>query len=198
MLRIGLTGGIGSGKSTVAKIFETLNVPVYNADEEAKKMMNNNEELKSSLIKNFGTETYKDGLLDRKYLAAVVFNDDRKLELLNSLIHPATIRDAGEWIKKQNSPYVIKEAALLFEAGAADLMDLVIGVSAPRELRINRVMNRDGVSREEVLKRMTRQMEDEIKMKRCDFVIVNDEQNLIIPQVLQLHSQFVSQTAGKM
>ena len=194
MLKIGLTGGIGSGKSTVAKIFETLGVPVYNADEEAKKMMNSDEELKASLINNFGAETYKDGLLDRKYLAAIVFNDDHKLELLNSLIHPATIRDASEWIKKQNSPYVIKEAALIFEAGAADMLDLVIGVSAPHELRIKRVMNRDGVSREEVLKRMSSQLDDEVKMKRCDFVITNDEKSLIIPQVLSLHSQFISKT----
>ena len=194
MLKIGLTGGIGSGKSTVAKIFETLGVPVYNADEEAKKMMNSDEELKASLINNFGAETYKDGLLDRKYLAAIVFNDDHKLELLNLLIHPATIRDASEWIKKQNSPYVIKEAALLFEAGAADMLDLVIGVSAPHELRIKRVMNRDGVSREEVLKRMRSQLDDEVKMKRCDFVITNDEKSLIIPQVLSLHSQFISKT----
>ena len=194
MLRIGLTGGIGSGKSTVAKIFETLGVPVYNADEEAKKMMNSDEELKASLINNFGAETYKDGLLDRKYLAAIVFNDDHKLELLNSLIHPATIRDASEWIKKQNSPYVIKEAALIFEAGAADMLDLVIGVSAPHELRIKRVMNRDGVSREEVLKRMSSQLDDEVKMKRSDFVITNDEKSLIIPQVLSLHSQFISKT----
>ena len=194
MLKIGLTGGIGSGKSTVAKIFETLGVPVYNADEEAKKMMNSDEELKASLINNFGAETYKDGLLDRKYLAAIVFNDDHKLELLNSLIHPATIRDASEWIKKQKSPYVIKEAALIFEAGAADMLDLVIGVSAPHELRIKRVMNRDGVSREEVLKRMSSQLDDEVKMKRCDFVITNDEKSLIIPQVLSLHSQFISKT----
>ena len=194
MLKIGLTGGIGSGKSTVAKIFETLGVPVYNADEEAKKMMNSDEELKASLINNFGAETYKDGLLDRKYLAAIVFNDDHKLELLNSLIHPATIRDASEWIKKQNSPYVIKEAALIFEAGAADMLDLVIGVSAHRELRIKRVMNRDGVSREEVLKRMSSQLDDEVKMKRCDFVITNDEKSLLIPQVLSLHSQFISKT----
>ena len=194
MLKIGLTGGIGSGKSTVAKIFETLGVPVYNADEEAKKMMKSDEELKASLINNFGAETYKDGLLDRKYLAAIVFNDDHKLELLNSLIHPATIRDASEWIKKQKSPYVIKEAALIFEAGAADMLDMIIGVSAPHELRIKRVMNRDGVSREEVLKRMSSQLDDEVKMKRCDFVITNDEKSLIIPQVLSLHSQFISKT----
>lgn len=192
MLKIGLTGGIGSGKTTVARIFETLGVPVYNADAEAKKLMNTDEVLKSAILKNFGTGTYKNGTLDRKYLATIVFNDDTKLELLNSLVHPVTIRDAADWIKRQNTPYIIKEAALLFETGAMDMLDKVIGVFAPQELRIKRVMERDGVSREEVLKRMKLQLDDEIKMKRCDFVITNDEQSLIIPQVLKLHNQFIS------
>ena len=192
MLKIGLTGGIGSGKSTVAKIFETLNIPVYNADEETRRLMNTDGELKLAITKNFGTETYKNGVLDRKYLAAVVFNDNHKLELLNSLVHPATIRDAGKWMNKQKSIYVIKEAALLFEAGATGMLDHVIGVAAPRELRIKRVMDRDGVSRDEVVKRIKYQLDDEIKMMRCDFVITNDEQVLVIPQVMKLHGQFIA------
>ena len=198
MLKVGLTGGIGSGKTTVAKIFETLGVPVYNADDEAKRLMNTDEELKASILKNFGTGTYTNDELDRKYLSSIVFNDDQKLQLLNSLVHPATIRDAAAWIKKltesgeQTPPYIIKEAALLFEAGATDMLDKVIGVFAPQELRIKRVMERDGLSREEILKRMNRQLDDEIKLKRCDFIINNDEQTLVIPQVLKLHNQFIS------
>lgn len=192
MLKIGLTGGIGSGKTTVARIFETLGVPVYNADEEAKKLMNTDKTLKAAISKNFGNDTYKNDKLDRKYLASIVFNDETKLGILNSLVHPATIRDAADWIKRQNNPYIIKEAALLFEAGAAIMLDKIIGVFAPQELRVKRVMERDGVSREEVLNRINSQLDDEIKMERCDFVITNDEQSLIIPQVLKLHNLFIS------
>jgi dephospho-CoA kinase len=191
MLKIGLTGGIGSGKSTVAKIFETLGVPVYYADEEAKRLMNTDEELRSVIKKNFGAESYRNGQLDRKYLASIVFNDKYKLDLLNSLVHPATIRDAEQWMKKQTTPYVIKEAALLFEAGSTDRLDHVIGVFAPVEMRIKRVIDRDKVNRNEVLERMKRQIDEETKMKLCDFIITNDESQLLIPQVLNLHEQFL-------
>jgi dephospho-CoA kinase len=191
MLKIGLTGGIGSGKSTVAKIFETLGVPAYYADEEAKRLMNTDEELRSVIKKNFGAESYRNGQLDRKYLASIVFNDKYKLDLLNSLVHPATIRDAEQWMKKQTTPYVIKEAALLFEAGSTDRLDHVIGVFAPVEMRIKRVIDRDKVNRNEVLERMKRQIDEETKMKLCDFIITNDESQLLIPQVLNLHEQFL-------
>lgn len=191
MLKVGLTGGIGSGKSTVAKIFEVLSIPVYYADDAAKKIMNTNEELKALLIKNFGEQTYQNGLLNRSYLASVVFADKEKLELLNSLTHPATIRDADKWIEKQTSPYIIKEAALLFESGSNKHLDHVIGVFAPQEIRIKRTMIRDNITREEVLLRMSRQMDEESKMKLCDSIITNDEQTLLIPQVLQLHDKFL-------
>src|SRR5687768_16863017 len=119
MLRIGLTGGIGSGKTTVAQIFETIGIPVYYADNRAKKMMNEDPELKEAISNIFGEASYKNGELDRPYISSLVFNDNYKLDLLNALVHPATIRDAEIWMKKQNTPYVIKEAALLFESGAA-------------------------------------------------------------------------------
>ena len=190
MYKVGLTGGIGSGKSTVAKIFEVLGIPVYYADDAAKKLMNTDEELKASLIKNFGEQTYQNGLLNRSYLASVVFTDKEKLELLNSLTHPATIRDANRWIEEQTSAYIIKEAALLFESGANEYLDHIIGVFAPEELRIKRAMTRDNITREEVLQRMNRQMDEETKMKLCNSIITNDEQTLLIPQVLQLHEKF--------
>ncbi len=190
VLRIGLTGGIGSGKTTVAKVFETLGIPVYYADDAAKKLMNTNKELKAAIIKNFGAGSYANGEIDRKYMATLVFNDKEKLELLNSLTHPATIRDAGEWIKKQTSTYIIKEAALLFESGADKNLDYVIGIDAPLKLRIKRVIARDGTSKEEIMKRIDRQMDEKKKMKRCDFVIINDEQRLVIPQVMKLHHKF--------
>src|SRR5688572_7077500 len=192
VLSIGLTGGIGSGKTTVAHVFETLGIPVYYADSEAKRIMNEDKDLKEAIFKNFGNASYKNGVLDRAYLSAIVFNDSYKLDLLNSLVHPATIQDANLWMKNQISPYVIKEAALLFESGAAEHLDYVIGVYAPADIRINRVMERDGLGYEDVLKRMKNQVDEEIKMKLCDFVITNDEQQPVIPQVLKLHEHFIA------
>ncbi|MBI5857505.1 MAG: dephospho-CoA kinase [Sphingobacteriales bacterium] len=191
-LKIGLTGGIGSGKSVVAKVFETLGIPVYYADDAARKLMNADEELKKSIIKNFGEESYKNGELDRKYLSSIVFNSKEQLELLNSLTHPATIADAGAWIKKQNAPYIIKEAALLFESGADKNLDYVIGISSPLPLRIKRVMQRDGLTEKEVMQRISRQMDEQEKMKMCDYVIVNNEQQLVLPQVIELHKKFTA------
>lgn len=190
MLKIGLTGGIGSGKSTVAKIFETLGIPVYYADAEAKRLMNSSETLKKVIRQNFGEATYENDQLNRKYLADIVFNDPEKLELLNALIHPVTINDAEQWMQQQSAPYSIKEAALLFESGAAENLDLIVGVYAPQALRIKRVMKRDGLTADEIMKRINRQVNEEMKMKLCDFVITNNEQELLIPQVLKLHQHF--------
>lgn len=192
MIKAGLTGGIGSGKSTVAKIFEVLGIPVYYADDAARRLMNTDEELKATLIKNFGDQTYQNGKLNRAYLASVVFADKQKLELLNSLTHPATIRDANSWVQEQTSPYIIKEAALLFESGANKHLDHIIGVYAPQELRIKRVMMRDTITREEVLQRLNRQMDEDAKMKLCDSIIINDELQMVIPQVLKLHEKFLA------
>lgn len=192
MLKIGLTGGIGSGKTTVAKVFETLGIPVYYADDATKRLMNSNEFIKKSLIKHFGEGTYSDGLLNRKYLANIVFGDKEKLALLNSITHPPTIHDANEWIARQKSPYIIKEAALLFETEAAKHLDYFIGVSAPLEIRIKRVIQRDSISETEVLNRINRQMDEEEKMKQCDFIIVNNDEVLVIPQVLKVHEEILN------
>jgi dephospho-CoA kinase len=186
MLRIGITGGIGSGKSTVAHVFEVLGIPVYYADREAKKMMNEDAELKEQIMKHFGEEVYANGLLDRKHLASLVFGNKERLALLNSIVHPATIRHGLAWMDRQSTPYALKEAALIFESGSQEHLDYVIGVSAPLHLRVQRAMSRDQVSREEVLHRMQNQIQEEIKMRLCDFVIRNDEQELVIVQVLAL------------
>jgi dephospho-CoA kinase len=191
MLKIGITGGIGSGKSTVAAIFEVLGIPVYYADVAAKRLMNTDDALKSRIKQVFGEATYPNGLLDSKYLAGQVFRNENKLTELNSIVHPATIQDAGDWLSRQSAPYAIKEAALIFESGAQQMLDQVIGVYAPTPLRILRVMKRDGISREEVLARMNQQVDEEIKMRLCDFVITNDEQQLVIPQVLTLHEKLL-------
>jgi dephospho-CoA kinase len=189
MLRIGITGGIGSGKTTVTKIFGLLGVPVYYADDAAKRMMNEDEELMNRIVEQFGSNAYDQGRLNRKYLASIVFNNKEKLELLNSLVHPATIIDAEKWMQRQTTPYAIKEAALIFESGAHANLDYVIGVSAPQELRITRAMERENISREQVIQRMRKQINEAIKMRLCDFVIRNDEREGAIPQVMALHEK---------
>ena len=191
MLKVGLTGGIGSGKTTVAKIFELLGVPVYYADDAAKRIMNEDKELKAAIQKQFGEESYRNCELDRNYLASKVFNDSFQLEILNSLVHPATIRDASDWMNQQTSPYTIQEAALIFESGAAEGLDYVIGVYAPAQLRIKRTMERNNVSYDEVVKRMNNQLDEKIKMKLCDFIVQNDEQQLLIPQVTGLYQKLL-------
>jgi dephospho-CoA kinase len=192
ILRVGITGGIGSGKSTVAKVFEVLGIPIYDADSAAKRIMNEDEQLREQLIQHFGPETYTNGILNRKHLASLVFNNPGKLELLNSLVHPVTIRDSERWMQRQTTPYALKEAALIFESGANANLDYVIGVSAPDALRIHRTMQRDQVTRDEVLARMRKQIKQAIKMRLCDFVIVNDEQQAVIPQVMALHQQLLT------
>ena len=191
MLRIGLTGGLGSGKSTVAHIFEVLGIPVYYADAASKRLMNDDSDVKTAVQNAFGKEVYPDGKLDRKYLSEIVFKDKKKLELLNSIVHPATLLDAAEWMKKQTAPYAIKEAALIFESGSNKNLDYVIGVQAPLSLRLERAMNRDNITREEAMARIEKQMNEETKLGLCDFVIVNDEEQMVIPQVLELHESLL-------
>lgn len=197
-LKIGLTGGIGSGKSTVAKVFELLGVPVYYADAATKRLYNQDKTLMQKLKAHFGDDIYNNDEVDRRKLAAVVFTHPEKLALLNSLVHPLTIQDAKNWMAAQQSPYVIKEAALLFESGSVADLDYVIGVQAPQHLRLKRTMDRDGVGRDEVISRMKRQIDEDLKMKLCDFVIQNNEQELVIPQVLKVHESLshLSQAAG--
>jgi dephospho-CoA kinase len=191
MLKIGLTGGLGSGKSTVAHIFEVLGIPVYYADTASKRLMNEDDKVKQAVENVFGKEAYSGGELDRRFLAEIVFKDQKKLEILNAIVHPATLQDADEWIKKQTAPYIIKEAALIFESGAHQSLDYIIGVKAPLPLRIQRAMKRDSMSRDEFMARINRQINEEIKMRLCDFIIVNDEQQMVIPQVLELHQKFL-------
>ena len=191
MLRVGLTGGIGSGKSTVAQIFEVFGIPVYYADISAKKLMNEDAQLRSAITTIFGEQAYVKNILDRKYISSIVFSHPAKLQQLNALVHPATKKDGEAWMQQQTSSYAIHEAALIFEAKVSDRLDLVIGVSSPEELRIKRAMGRDKINRDEVLKRMDQQLDEELKMSKCDFVLINDEQQLLIPQVLELHEKLI-------
>ena len=189
MLKIGLTGGIGTGKTTVAKIFKILGIPVFDADIAAKDLMNNDEELKQKIREDFGDESYENGVLNRSYLAEIVFNDRYKLEKLNALVHPVAIQSGIDWAAKQNAKYIIKEAALMFEAGSAFNLDYVIGVFAPVDLRIARVMHRDGITKEQVEARMKNQIDEKVKVKLCDFIIDNDENSLLTSQIIEVHKK---------
>jgi dephospho-CoA kinase len=195
LLQIGVTGGIGSGKSLVSRIFQCLGIPVYDADTHAKELMTTDGILVSNIRKEFGELSFNtDGSLNRKYLSLTVFNDAVKLKKLNSLIHPGVAKDYDQWVEQRRRfPYVMKEAAILFEANSSKTLDKVIVVSAPEALRIERVLNRDPHRTEDQVRTIIRnQMPDVEKVKRGDFVIVNDEKVLVIPQVLELHSRFLS------
>jgi dephospho-CoA kinase len=190
---IGLTGGIGSGKSTIAKVFANLGVPIFDADSTAKNIMNTNPIIKEKLIAAFGEDVYtKSDILNRSYLSKIVFTDEYKLALLNNIVHPITIQAALDWATAQTAPYVIKEAALFFESGSSFGAHKIIGVTAPKSLRINRVMKRDHCTKEEVEKRMSHQIQESLKMKLCDWVIVNDDQQLVLPQVLAIHETILA------
>lgn len=191
MLKIGLTGGIGSGKTTVANIFMHLGIPVFYADEAAKKIMEEDKNLQHSIQQTFGEESYLNGKLNRHYLAQQVFNDAYKLQLLNAIVHPVAIAKGLEWASQQKAGYIIKEAALMFEAGSAFNLDYVIGVYAPENIRVQRVMKRENTTAQEVKNRMKHQIDDNIKMRLCDFVLVNDDSQLLLPQVIQLHQQLL-------
>jgi len=193
MLKVGLTGGIGSGKSTVAKIFKILGVPVYDADARARHLMIHNEKLKNSLINTFGADTYfPDGQLNRKVLAALVFSDKKALALLNGLVHPLVRIDFESWIKNfQYLPYVIDEAALLLESGATAFLDQIILVQADKSLRIERVMKRDNMSQNDVILRINNQANQQKLLAASDFIISNNAEDLLIPQILAIHSKLI-------
>jgi dephospho-CoA kinase len=199
MLKVGLTGGIGSGKSTVAAVFGTLGIPVANADQEARRLMNEDPGLREAIIRHFGDDAYSGGTLNRKYLAERVFSDPVRLELLNSLVHPVTIREGEQWVRslEDRYPYVIREAALLFETRAAAQLDFIIGVSAPLSLRIQRAMHRDRSPREAIVRRMHNQIDEDIKMRLCDAIVRNDEREPLIPQVLELHERLLLISASR-
>jgi dephospho-CoA kinase len=194
-LQVGITGGIGSGKSLVSKIFSHLGIPVYDADSHAKKLMTTDGILVSQIKKEFGDLSYQpDGTLNRVYLADHVFNNEEKLVLLNRLVHPRVAHDYAAWAARNaKHPYLLKEAALLFEAGSDKTLDQIIVVSAPDALRIKRVLNRDAHRTVEQIKAIVeKQMPESEKLKRADHIVVNDETRLVIPQVLALHRNFIS------
>ena len=187
MLKVGITGGIGSGKSVVGQVFSALGIPVFKADDAAKYLMNNDADLIRAIKALLGKEVYVNGQLQNTIVSSIVYSHPEKLQQLNALVHPATIVYAQKWIEEQTSPYMIKEAAIFFETGTNAGMDVMIGVFCPLELRIERAMKRSNLTREKVLGIIAQQMDETEKMKRCDHIIINDDKTAVLPQVLALH-----------
>ena len=194
MLKIGVTGGIGSGKTTVCRVFEVLGIPVFYADEAAKAIMHTDAVLREDIIQRFGKDSYMEsGELNRKHISSIVFQDKEQLAKLNELVHPAVFRAFDIWVNGQKAvTYVLKEAALLFESDSYKMCDQTILVKSPEALKISRIMKRDHISAEEVQLRFDRQFPDEQKEKLADHIIINDEQTLLIPQILALHQYFIN------
>jgi dephospho-CoA kinase len=197
-IQIGITGGIGAGKSVVCKIFAVLKIPVYDADSRAKAVMTTDGILVEAIRKEFGTLSFKvNGELNREYLSKEVFSDEEKLKKLNALVHPRVALDYKAWLAKQTGvPYVLKEAALLFESGSFKMLDKILVVSAPEEVRMKRVLARDTQRNEKQVKSiMEKQLAEEVKRKQADYIIENDEKHSLIEQCLALHQQFLTISA---
>ncbi|WP_417589785.1 dephospho-CoA kinase [Owenweeksia hongkongensis] len=188
---VGLTGGIGSGKSTVAKIFEFLGVPVYEADAFSKTIIDTDKELQAELVSLLGTEIIEEGKIVRPKMAELIFGDKNLLQKANDLIHPAVARNFHNWYENQSYPYVIKEAAILFESGSYKSCDKILVVAAPKEMRINRVMARSSMTREEVEARMNNQWPQEQKLEKADYIVTNDLTESVIKQVINIHENII-------
>ena len=193
MYLLGLTGGIGSGKTLVCSILEKLGVEVYYADSEAKRLMNTDPDLVIQIKKLFGMEAYNGTSLNREFLAKEVFGDPAKLALLNAAVHPVVRKDFSHWAQTQkDAPYIVEETAILFESGVRQFLDGSVLVYAPEGLRLQRVMDRDGLNEEEVRSRMKNQMDEEEKKRLADHVIINDEKEMLLPQVIELHKKILN------
>lgn len=193
MLNVGITGGIGVGKTTVCRVFETLNIPVYYSDDRAKKLMTSNTSVRSKIKTLFGNEAYyRNGRLNRKFLRSQIFGNRELLQKMNQIVHPAVFQDAIEWFSGQNAPYALQEAALLVESGRYKGFDKLIVVSAPEEVKISRVKKRDKKSREEVLNIIAKQLPDQEKIQHADFIVVNDGMTPIVPQVWHIHQKLIA------
>jgi len=186
-IKVGITGGIGSGKSTICEVFRLLGVPVFKADKVAKDLMNSDIEVIEKLIRLFGKDIYTSNkTLDRKKLAGIIFNDNIQLNQVNQIVHPAVKQDFEKWLKKQDSLYIIHEAAILFESGFYKMMDFTLLITAPEVMRIERVIQRDGIDTNKITERMEKQWPDSEKRKLASFELVNDNKNLILPQIIKI------------
>ena len=193
MMKIGVTGGIGSGKSVVCRIFSTIGIPVYDSDTRAKELMEQDAGVVSAIKQLFGEDAYDDGKLNRSYISSRVFNDNTLLASLNQVVHPAVAKDFIQWTQKHpEAPFVIKEAAIMFESGANTQVDKIINITAPEDLRIRRIIARDGRSEEQIKKIISKQLSDEERNQLSDYVIVNDDKHMVLPQVLQIRESILA------
>lgn len=192
-LKLGVTGGIGSGKSTVCKVFSVLGIPVFSADDEARKLQDNDIDLRRKINDLAGKDLFTSGRLDRAALAELIFRNRELLERVNSIVHPAVFSYYREWVKKQDTPYSIMEAAILFESGASEMMDRILTVVTPMEERIERVVKGKRLTREQVTERIMNQIDDETRISKSDYVIFNSEKDMIIPAVLGVHKEMLRQ-----
>lgn len=195
--RLGVTGGIGSGKTTVCRVFSVLGVRSFKADEEAKVLMNNNLNVREQLNSIAGKDIYPNGVLDRQELARLIFNNVTLLNSVNQIVHPFVLAEFERWASKSEDPYVIMEAAILFESNAYMLVDKIVSISAPIEERIARVMGRSDLTRNQVIERVNSQLEDEERNQRSDYVINNSDSELIIPEILKIHDDMIRLAAKK-
>ena len=196
MLKVGITGGIGSGKTAVSEVFSSLGISIYSADERARSITATDPEVQKEIISLFGGELFNsDNELNRSKLAELVFNDSESLENLNHIIHPRVRADFTNWVAEQTSEYIIKEAAILIENGAHKELDALILVTADRDQRIERVMKRDGVERESVIQRMNNQLDDKDKKEYATYTINNNNDQLVIQQVLEIHEDLISKAS---
>ena len=191
MKKIGLTGGIGSGKTTASKIFQIIGVPIYNSDKIAKKILKTNVSVKKNIIKYFGDQVLTCNKLDNKKIASLIFKQKDKLKIINSIIHPLVKKDFTNWCKKQKNTYIIKESALMFTSNAYKELDSIIFTKSPLNLRVKRIISRDQKNKKEIFSIMKNQSSDIFLEKKCDYIIQNDEKSSLIDQVLKLHEIFI-------
>jgi dephospho-CoA kinase len=191
-MKLGVTGGIGSGKTSVCRVFNVLGLPVFSADPEAKKIMESDESIMSGINKIAGKDLFRGGTLDRMGLAEMIFNSQKLLEKVNALVHPVVFDHFVLWADKQETPYVIMEAAILFESGGSGLVDRIATVIAPVEERISRVVKRNLLTRDQVMERIKNQMDDKSRIKLSDYIINNSENDMIIPAILKIHEDLIN------
>jgi len=190
--KLGITGGIGSGKTSVCRVFNVLGIPFFSADPEAKMIMDTDKTIMNRINSIAGKDLYENGALNRMELANLIFNDNSLLEKVNSLVHPVVFEHFRQWEGQQSSPYVIIEAAIMFESGADKLVDRIATIVTPIEERVDRVKHRNNLSREQVLERMRNQMDDQSRIKLSDYVIYNSENDMIIPAILKIHEDILN------
>ena len=190
MIKVGLTGGIGSGKTFIAEVFQNLGVPIFNSDIVAREITDNNSDVKKSLVSHFGKEAYHNDKLNRQFIAGMVFENPELLELMNKIVHPQVEKEFLSWCANyEDKRYIIKEAAIIFETGIYKKLDLNILVKAPEEIRIKRILKRDNTDIQNIRKRMKNQWDDLQKEKLADFILINDGHTLILPQIIEIHNK---------